>query len=264
MSVEATSWAWAWRGLSATQKVVLVRIADHASPDGSNAWPSVEKLTLDTGLSERAVRNALRQLEDLGAIKCELKAGPKGCNRYTVYRQPPADDSTGTSCPRQDVPPASGAAQPAPDDRSTGTSCPQTVRNHQEPSEKETSSLPLALVPPTEPHPIELVFNRWRESTGKDRARLDTKRRRRIEAALKAYPLADVLDAVVGWRNSPFHCGHNDRNKAYNDLDLLLRDARRIEEFRDLARAGPQPSGPAATKIARTTDALRDFLEAES
>jgi hypothetical protein len=52
------------------------------------------------------------------------------------------------------------------------------------------------------------------------------------------YPLADLLDAVCGWKRSPHHRGENDRGKPYNDLELLLRDSKHIEEFRDLERKG--------------------------
>lgn len=87
------------------------------------------------------------------------------------------------------------------------------------------------------------VFQAWQDAARKPRARLDDKRRRRIRAALKHYPLADVLDAVQGWQHSPHHCGQNDTGTVYNDLELLLRDAAHIETFRDLWRDGP-PAGP--------------------
>lgn len=104
---------------------------------------------------------------------------------------------------------------------------------------------PLALVPDSVSPPatsrsdVHVVFDAWRESTGKSKARLDAKRRRTIEKALKSYPLADVIDAVRGWRHSPHHRGENERQTVYNSLDLLLRDAERIEQFRDLERIGP-------------------------
>lgn len=87
--------------------------------------------------------------------------------------------------------------------------------------------------------PITVVFDAWRTSTGKHRARLDDKRLRKIKAALRSYALADVLDAVRGWEHSPHHRGENDQGTVYNELDLLLRDAAHIEQFRDLWRHGP-------------------------
>ena len=92
------------------------------------------------------------------------------------------------------------------------------------------------------------VFQAWQEAARKPRSRLDDKRRRRIKAALKHYPLEDVLDAVRGWQCSPHHCGQNPQRTVYNDLDLLLRDSAHIENFRDLWRgeggiAAAEPAG---------------------
>jgi len=86
---------------------------------------------------------------------------------------------------------------------------------------------------------VSQVFNVWVASTSRDttRTKLDSKRRARIEWSLKNYTLEDVLDAVQGWQNSPFHSGRNDQNKIYNDLTLILRDADRLEHFRDAFRS---------------------------
>lgn len=124
------------------------------------------------------------------------------------------------------------------------------------------SPAPLALVavpasPPATSRPdVHVVFDAWRESTSKLKAKLDPKRRRRIELALRDYPLEDVIDAVRGWRHSAFHRGQNDRSKPYNELDLLLRDAAHIEQFRDLERgeARASPSEP------KSYDAIRRGL----
>lgn len=83
------------------------------------------------------------------------------------------------------------------------------------------------------------VFDAWRESTGKDRAVFDGKRKSIVKARLKEFPVEDLILAVQGWKNSPFHRGENDRQKVYNELELLLRNAAKVEEFRDLARDAP-------------------------
>jgi hypothetical protein len=93
-----------------------------------------------------------------------------------------------------------------------------------------------------DPSPVQLVFEAWREATGKRKAKLDANGRGLIERALKSHELDDVLDAVRGWRHSPYHRGENDRGpngegKAYNELSLLLRNAEKIEQFRDLERS---------------------------
>lgn len=98
----------------------------------------------------------------------------------------------------------------------------------------------LALVGEISRGPVEHVFEEWKAATGRTgRTQLDRPRRRFIEAALKVYSLEDVVDAVRGWRHSPHHRGENDRATVYNDLDLLLRNSKQIEYFRDLERNAP-------------------------
>lgn len=89
---------------------------------------------------------------------------------------------------------------------------------------------------------VRLVFDAYRQSTNRNGAyALDAKRRRVIQAALKDFPLEDVLDAVEGWRHVPHNRGENDRRTVYNDLCLLLRDADHIERFRDATRESRAP-----------------------
>ena len=90
---------------------------------------------------------------------------------------------------------------------------------------------------------IQGAFTAWQEATGHPGAKLDAARARVLDRALRTYPLADVLDAVKGWRWSPHHRGENDRGTAYNDLGLLLRDATHIEQFRDWERGIGRPNG---------------------
>ena len=91
---------------------------------------------------------------------------------------------------------------------------------------------------------VRRVFEAWVASTGRtNKTQLDDRRRRVITRALADYPLDDVLDAVVGWKNIPFNAGENDRGQVYDDLALLLRDAGHIEKFRDAARSGPAKRG---------------------
>ena len=64
-----------------------------------------------------------------------------------------------------------------------------------------------------------------------NRSKLSPERRALIDKALAGYPKDTVIAAVTGWLYSDFHRGRNDRGRVYNDLDLLLRDATKIEQF---------------------------------
>ncbi len=130
------------------------------------------------------------------------------------------------------------------------------------------TSVEQARPEPGAPDPVAVVFEAWKQSTGRPRANLGgatgRKRRALIQRALKDYPLEDVLAAVQGWKRSAHHRGENSRRTVYNDLELLLRDAEHIERFRDLHLAGSNghrgttgPSAPAgAFKVYGRTERI--------
>lgn len=70
MSNLALNWAWKVHGISSTAKFVLVALADRAN-QSNKAWPSIGDIEDRTGLSERAVQKALRQLVRAGLIQIE-------------------------------------------------------------------------------------------------------------------------------------------------------------------------------------------------
>lgn len=259
MSVEATAAVWAMRNLKGAQKLVLVRIADHADPNGKNAWPSTARLSADCGLSERTVQTAVKQLIAKGVLSCEPQKGKHGTNLYTVHvkAKPPAE-----SAPPQNLHPADSDVRPPQKTTPTpAASAPEpsiTVsRTVQVPPQPPRS---VALVPVAngvaKASPIEQVFEAWQEAAGKRKAVLDPKRRALIAKALKAYSVDDLIDAVRGWQHSPHHRGENPSATVYNDLGLLLRDAEHIERFRDLEQQGPAANPRSLSRGARNLQAV--------
>lgn len=70
MSVQAISWALKQTIVERpTARHVLLCLANYAGESGKNAFPSVARLVTETGLSERSVRDNLRELEEIGAIR---------------------------------------------------------------------------------------------------------------------------------------------------------------------------------------------------
>ena len=70
-------------GLTSTQKAVLLALAEHAGSDGDEAFPSVERMTIYTGLKERTVRKALKELREKKLIKPTKSAAQ---HRPTTYQ----------------------------------------------------------------------------------------------------------------------------------------------------------------------------------
>lgn len=245
MSHQAVTWALRGelprtRATGSVAAMVLVVLAEYADAQGRNAFPSVETISAEARISRRSVYAALRELERGGLIARD-GAGPRGVTRWAlalggagdapVQEMHPCMSCTGgcSSCTGgvQEVHPGGAGAAPEP---------PKSLQgNHQEepPAASRAATGDVAR-----------VFDAWRESTGKKTAKLDPNRRKLIEKGLKLYDVTDLVDAVRGWRRDPFYSGQNDRAKVYNDLGLLLRNAEKIELFRDLERNPPaQPSG---------------------
>lgn len=121
MSVVISAQCWPLQ-LSATQKLVLVSLADQSNDEGV-CWPSIASLMRRTCLSERAVRNALRALEDVRLLRTNARDGSSNWYTVTPLAYTPAPDA-----PLHQMPPT-----PAPDAPHPGTTC-RTPR-HQMPPE---------------------------------------------------------------------------------------------------------------------------------
>lgn len=93
MSVEVMVLALYHSKASATDKVVLLGIANHHGDGG--AWPSLETLARYANVSERQVSRSIKVLEDLGELKIDhnrgLNAGRNKTNRYWINLSCPAE-----------------------------------------------------------------------------------------------------------------------------------------------------------------------------
>jgi hypothetical protein len=68
------------------ERFTALALADHASHDGENVYPSVNQLALKTGHSERAVQYHLRRMEARGWLEVVEHGGGRG--KRTKYRIP--------------------------------------------------------------------------------------------------------------------------------------------------------------------------------
>lgn len=141
MSVHITSRAWKTKGLSMTQKIVLVKLADNASDQGQ-CWPSVPTIAKECSCTERAVYSAIKELERLGHITRRIRSGNSTvytvnpCTTFTPETDSPLNDIHPT--PEPVSPPPLNVVHTTPERRSPKPS--RTVnRTIKEPSE----SLPL-------------------------------------------------------------------------------------------------------------------------
>jgi hypothetical protein len=192
---------------------------------------------LPPGTTERTIQKAKTELIRTGLLSVEsreAKGGRQTSNLYTLlYHHEGEGEQTDTPEPVQ---------VDTPEDAQAGT--PRTNKRNGTIRKED----------------VELVFQSWVAVTDRSgRTRLDDKRRRAITRALTDYPVAEVLEAVAGWENSPFHRGQNDQGKVYDEISLILRDAGQIEKFRDLAR--DKVAGKRTGRKPASWDTLQDLAK---
>lgn len=164
MSSTALGWALDARRsgtMGAEQRIVLLALADYADDLGQRAFPSVARLTVRLGMSERAVRRALASLEDAGIIR---RGDQQHVAHYRADRRPvvwelglnrPPRGATGGT-PQPDHEPARGAA----DDMSSVTERGATDGRHGVPlvapnTRTRTNNLTTPPLPPSRSRPPE-------------------------------------------------------------------------------------------------------------
>lgn len=158
MSIEAINWALNHAPIPADRKdastlaITLIALANHAGPDGRDAFPSVERMMRYTRLSRRTVQRSLRSLEELGLVRKgntrvrdahieEANSRPQVYSLVLSARQ-----STGTEDGRQDDAPSTSEGRqqrPLGASASTGrgvTTTPETSFNR--PRNRPLSSAP--------------------------------------------------------------------------------------------------------------------------
>ena len=68
MSIDAMNWCRDLRGLKGTEKSVLHVICDRYNDDLGYAWPTINRIAIESGWSYRTVSRCLRTLEMHGYI----------------------------------------------------------------------------------------------------------------------------------------------------------------------------------------------------
>ena len=88
MSIGAFRWAKTWTCETPLQKYVLVMIADHYNDRVRRAWPSMQTLADETGMSRRTVVRHVEALEKCNLIEVEQwvnnDTGSQMANRYCL------------------------------------------------------------------------------------------------------------------------------------------------------------------------------------
>lgn len=191
-------------------------------------WPSQRTLAERLSCSERTIRRLIASLREHGAI--DVVQQRRAPARIRLLADVDGtflsgqESKTGQMCP-QDRPDSS-------QDRPNRENAP--LINDSERELERVVELTLDVVPRRVL--VEDVFDFWRSETKHPRAKLDRKRRQRIEWAIDNYEPDEIADAIRGAASSPFHQGQNDNGNRYDDVSLILRDSEHLERFLDIHR----------------------------
>jgi hypothetical protein len=121
---------------------------------------------------------------------------------------------------------------------------------------QESTSSAVAVVAPKATNPVDQVFFHWQQVMQCPRAKLDTKRRTAVQARLKdGYTAADLMQAIDGCRASDWHMGKNKDGKVFNDLELICRDAGKVDGFMAQTTRAPQ-AGSAGESLKEKNDRI--------
>jgi|GEM_PF-3116133 len=222
--------------------MVLVALAYNADGEG-NVEMSVSAIHRDSGASKSTVKRVLSDLRAMSLLTDE-GMGPKG-RRFRLMiggrGSPPGgvtvnrgqgEPGVRVNPPRPIVEPQIAVRRLAePEKVSPQTPLPKGLFEETTSTEgKESKHLESDLV--------QEVFQFWKQTMGKNgRTVLDAKRRRNIKARLREFSVDDIKQAIVGCSQDSFSMGQNDRNRPFNDIELICRDAKHVEDFRAMAKA---------------------------
>ncbi len=81
---------------------------------------------------------------------------------------------------------------------------------------------------------VSEIFDFWIVTMSKNTSstKLTSKRKKAINARIKdGYTIEQIKDAILGCSNDLFSMGQNDRNKPFNDIELICRTGEKLESF---------------------------------
>jgi hypothetical protein len=121
MSHEAQTWALKITTGSPTRKAVLMYLANRANTEDGASWPSQGRVAKETEFGERTVRDALKDLEEMGIIRRITRQGTSDMIYLNMNWRPAGaagvQDTELPKGPAGDAAAADSAAGNAGDDR---------------------------------------------------------------------------------------------------------------------------------------------------
>lgn len=228
MSIDAVNWALR-QPLKGCQKFVLVALAYHANSE-TKCWPGLQILADECGITRSSVINHINTLTTLGLLSKEKRTDPRGYRRSTLYQLHLHKDVNAQSLKtqrRENQRRDFDNQSPDFDISKVQNLDGNIIERSLERTIENTTPCKVETLPE-----VNELFQYWQKVLEHPRAKLDNKRKRKIEAALRlGYAMDELKQAIDGCTKDPFSMGQNERGQKFDDIELILRDASHIDKF---------------------------------
>jgi len=190
MSVKVMSMVWEHGPAKASERLMLLAIADHADDSGA-AFPGVERLARKCCVTLRPAQNTIRALERDGWMTVEVGGGRNNTNHYQIN----LDRLTTPPTPLSTAPPLGSTGNPAVHDGNPAVLMQETpLSTAPEPSVEPSVEPVLAFSAMTTA--IDLFDTFWSEYPRDGRVESKKETRAAWEAALKKDSPTNIIAAL--------------------------------------------------------------------
>lgn len=225
--------------ISQGAKLAYAQLCQFAGADG-NAFPSIEKLAQEIGVSSRQVDRYIRELVSNNLIEAK-KRGYSKTNTYAFldHSWMHEVDKSVDKCPsnpdhrrgsdKSDVSSTTNMAPIKMSDLSPIRESVKRIRYNTQLSNPSDSTIVNNLN--SGDKRVDKVFNFWRSLHGIKR-KMNATDKRFIERAFNlGYSEKQCLDVLKAHKMCKWHMGENEYGKVFNYLKCIFKDRKKIEQF---------------------------------
>lgn len=227
MSWQAVVYVRDLRGLTGTEKAVAYSIAARHDTASDVAWPSVATIAEDAGLTDRAVKKAIKSMRERGVLGVEVQwdeAGDRASNRY---RFPLLGVVNVVHHPVNGVPQGSEPRSPQVVNHVPQGSEPRSPKKYIEKSPEKAIEKDIR---------VAEVFTHYCQRV-QPKAQLTAQARTHIQARLKRFSVADLKAGIDHFADDYWWPSRNGARGAA----WFFKNDDRAEQF---LRMTPRPTPP--------------------
>lgn len=239
MSNKALGWVFENSPYTGTKLVIHLAVADVVNDAyGNTFWMSNENLAKKCNTARPTVNTVLKEMVEDGFLE-RLDEDKTGRGKTVQYRflYPLVVDGYVQSVSNPDTLTPQKSVSKS-DTLEESVSIPDTLSPE---SVRKSDTNPIDINPSnnitqeqTVAQEVGKVWNAYVDTIKKcslPSKRFNNDRRQLIARRLKEWSVDDLVKAVTGLEFSEFHRGKNDEGKPYCDLELILRNTQKIEQF---------------------------------